>query len=112
MGDFGRVATIADLPPEKVLLGYVRKAAKLNEGGVKAPPKKKAELEVPEDFAAALQRNKAAQAAFGKFSPSGRREYLEWVTGAKRAETRAQRIATAIEWIAEGKSRNWKYERK
>jgi uncharacterized protein YdeI (YjbR/CyaY-like superfamily) len=114
MGHFGRLRSLADLPPKKVLIGYVRKAAALNAAGVKMPRRSapKAALQIPDDFAAALQRNKKAQSAFEKFSPSCRREYLEWITSAKRAETRAQRLATAIEWIADGKSRNWKYESK
>ncbi|CAN5216806.1 hypothetical protein BH20VER2_BH20VER2_10520 [soil metagenome] len=114
MGHFGRIRSLTDLPPKKVLIGLVKKAAELNVAGVKLPKRSapKAALEMPDDFAAALKRNKKAQTAFEKFSPSGRREYLEWITSAKREETRAQRLATAIEWIADGKSRNWKYERK
>ena len=81
---------------------------------MKAPRVKKApkvELSTPPALTAALKRNKKAQAAFDAFSPSHRREYVEWITDAKREETRARRVATAVEWLAEGKSRNWKYER-
>ena len=91
----------------------IRKAAALTDEGVKPPRAKaaKAPVEVPDDFTAALQENSAASAAFEGFSPSCRREYVEWVTEAKRPETRAKRVAQAIEWMAEGKTRNWKYEK-
>ena len=112
MGQFGRITALADLPSEKILLGYIRKAAALNEAGVKSParkPKAKKPLAVPADFMAALKKNKVALATFENFSPSHKREYVEWITGAKRVETRNSRLATAIAWLAEGKSRHWKY---
>ena len=112
MGQLGRITRIGDLPPKKTLTAWVRKAMKLNEEGVKAPrdPKpKKAEAKVPEDLRKALTRNARARAAFEGLSPSHRREYVEWIEEAKRAETRARRLTTAVEWMAEGKSRNWKY---
>jgi uncharacterized protein YdeI (YjbR/CyaY-like superfamily) len=112
MGQFGRIASLSDLPPDKVMIGYVRKAARLNEEGVKVPrpvkhPKK--DIPMPPDLAAALKKNSKARATFDGFSPSHKREYLEWITEAKGAETRAKRLKTAIEWMAEGKPRNWKY---
>jgi uncharacterized protein YdeI (YjbR/CyaY-like superfamily) len=112
MGQFGRITSIKDLPNKKVLTAYIKKAMKLNEEGTKVPKKpakKKAPLPVPEDLAAALKKNKAAAKAFADYSPSHQREYIEWITEAKRAETRAKRLATALEWLAEGKPRNWKY---
>ncbi len=114
MGHFGRITRVSDLPNESILIGYVRKAVELNEAGIKLPrPTKRREvLEMPEDFQAALQRNRQARKTMDSFSPSKRRDYIEWVTEAKRAETRRRRITTAIEWLAEGKSRNWKHERK
>lgn len=114
MGEFGRITQLSDLPPRRVLLGYVRKAAKLNDEGVKvARPKPAARqaLRVPPDLAAALKKKKSAAAHFAEFSYSKRKDYIEWLTEAKSEETRARRLATAVEWIAEGKSRNWKYER-
>lgn len=114
MGQFGRITSLADLPPKKVLLAYVRKAAKLNDEGVKVPRPKRAPskpLPVPADLAAALKKNKAAAKHFEAFSPSKRKDYIEWLTEAKTDETRQRRLATAVEWIAEGKGRNWKYER-
>ena len=114
MGEFGKLTKIADLPARRTLLALVRKAVKLNDEGVKparAKPKPRVELVVPADFAAALKKSAAARKHFESFSYSHRKEYIEWITEAKRDETRAKRLATAIEWIAEGKGRNWKYER-
>ncbi|MCG3125426.1 MAG: hypothetical protein CHACPFDD_00246 [Phycisphaerae bacterium] len=114
MGEFGRITSVADLPPKKVLIGYVRKAAKLNDEGVKVARPKRAPakpLPVPPDLAAALKKDKSAAGHFEQFSPSKRKDYIEWLTEAKTEETRQRRLATAMEWIAEGKSRNWKYER-
>jgi uncharacterized protein YdeI (YjbR/CyaY-like superfamily) len=70
------------------------------------------DLQVPPSLAGALKRNAKARATWEKFSPSHRREYIAWLTEAKREETRERRLETALEWLAEGKSRNWKYERK
>ena len=113
MGSFGCITSLADLPSEKTLIGYVKKAAALNEAGIKAPdrikPTKREAIAVPDYFAAALKKNARAGKAFEGFSPSHRREYLEWITEAKREETRNQRLATSIAWLAEGKARNWKY---
>ena len=108
-----KVSTIEDLPPDKVLLAYIKEAVRLNEQEVKVPrPAKQAKRppKVPADLAAALKRNKPAGKTFAAFSPSKRKEYIEWITGAKQQATRDRRLATAIEWLAEGKSRNWKYE--
>lgn len=114
MGQFGRITSLKDAPGKKLLAGYIRQAVKLNEEGVKparktkdAAPKPPAE--VPEDLAAALKKNRKAATVFAAFSPSAKREYIEWLTEAKREETRSKRLAQAIEWIAEGKQRNWKY---
>jgi uncharacterized protein YdeI (YjbR/CyaY-like superfamily) len=107
-----RFARLEDLPPEKVLMAYVQEAARLNEQGVKLPrgPKsRKEEIPVPADFDQALAGNPRARETFEGFPPSHRREYLEWITEAKREETRRRRIATAVEWLVEGKPRNWKY---
>jgi uncharacterized protein YdeI (YjbR/CyaY-like superfamily) len=113
MGHLGRLTKPSDLPAKKVLADYIKKAVALNDEGVKVAraPKRAASsvVRIPEDLAAALKKNKKAQAAFEAFSPSHRREYVEWITDAKGAETRARRLQTALEWIAEGKSRNWKY---
>ncbi len=114
MGSFGCIKSLKDLPDEKTLVGYVKKAAALNEAGVKVPgraqPKKRAPIPVPPYFAAALKKNAPARKTFEAFPPSHRREYLEWVTEAKREETRNERLAKTIKWLAEGKSRHWKYK--
>ncbi len=113
MGQFGCIKSIDDLPPEKKLIALVKQAARLNEEGVKAPRPKtapKGALAVPGYFSAALKKNRKAQAAFDALSPSHKREYVEWITEAKQEATRARRMATALAWLAEGKSRNWKYQ--
>ena len=114
MGAFGRITKLADLPARRTLMGYVRKAAKLNDAGVKAvraKPASKPALVIPPDFAAALGKAAAAAEHFQAFSYSKRKDYLEWLAEAKTPATRARRLATALLWIAEGKGRNWKYER-
>jgi uncharacterized protein YdeI (YjbR/CyaY-like superfamily) len=111
MGDFGRMTKLSDLPSEKVLAGYIKAAMRLNEEGVKAPraaAKKKAPV-VPKELLAALKKNKKALATFDAFSTSNQREYADWIAEAKTEATRDRRVATAIEWMAEGKARNWKY---
>jgi uncharacterized protein YdeI (YjbR/CyaY-like superfamily) len=110
-----RVTSVKDLPPRKEFVKLMKKAAKLNDEGVKVERKKSAPkpaLPTPKDLAAALARNKKAKAAYDNFSPSHRREYVEWIIGAKSDETRQRRLTQAIEWMAEGKSRNWKYHGK
>jgi uncharacterized protein YdeI (YjbR/CyaY-like superfamily) len=117
MGTFGRIASVKDLPAEKVLLGYFKQAAVFVTSGerrtslVRKPKKAvKAAPEVPAELAAALKKNKLAAKVFEGFSPSCKREYVDWVAEAKRDETKQKRVAQAVEWMAEGKSRNWKYE--
>ncbi len=109
-----RITKVNELPPDKVLLGYIKEAARLNDKGIKVPkaqPKSRKELVAPANLVAALEKNKRALSTFEGFSYSHKKEYIEWITEAKREETRIQRLATAVAWIAEGKSRNWKYER-
>jgi len=110
-----KIASLDDFPSDKVMLAYIREAVDLNERDVKLPQKTKhpkKEVEVPDYFMAALKKNKKALAMFESFSPSHKREYVEWVTEAKQEKTRDQRLATAIEWMAEGKSRHWKYQKR
>lgn len=113
MGHFGRLAAVSDLPVEKVLIGYIRKAVELNENGIKkpAPPRSKVKkkLVVPAELTAALKKNKQALATFEAFSYSHKKEYVEWITEAKREATWSQRMRTTLEWLAQGKPRNWKY---
>lgn len=114
MGSYGKMTGLADLPPKKRLIADIKKAMKLNEQGVKTPGVRKTTTQkpppkAPPDLAAALKKNAAARATFESFSPSHKREYVEWLEEAKRDETRARRLTQAVEWMAEGKARNWKY---
>ena len=114
MGNFGRLTSVKDLPSKSVMMSLVRQAMRLNDEGISVPRSKKApkpEATVPSALAAALDQNRRAAEQFEKFSPSNRREYIEWIDDAKRDDTRTKRIAQAIEWIAEGKGRNWKYQK-
>lgn len=108
-----RIASVEDLPPDAVLLDYIRQAAALAAQPPPSKPKAKPrpEAEVPDELRVALSKNAKARAAFQKFPPSHRREYIEWVTQAKQAATRVKRIETAVAWMADGKSRHWKYEK-
>ena len=112
--NFQRMASLDDVPDEATLLDYIRRAAALNEAGPAKKParrgKPKPPPEVPEDFRAALRRDPKAIRTFDAFPPGQQREYIDWITEAKRAETRQRRLAQAIEWLAEGNRRNWKYE--
>ena len=103
---------MADLPSDAIILEYIRAAVALNEQGVKRPAAKRkpaAKIEVPKDLHAALKQNPKARVTFEAFSPSHQREYIEWITEAKQSATRERRLATTLEWLTEGKSRNWKY---
>lgn len=112
MGSMGRLATLADLPSDEQLAAWIAKAAALcTEAKPKRPrPAPKPALEVPADLGTALAANAAAQGHWDAFSPGKRRDYIEWVLGAKREETRAKRIETIVAQVAEGKDRNWKYK--
>ncbi len=116
MGHLGKITSLKDLPKDKILLSYIKEAVKLNEEDVKLPskpkPKEKKEIVVPDYFTNALKKNKKANEVFNNFAYSHKKEYVEWITEAKTEDTRNKRIATAVEWIAEGKGRNWKYAKK
>jgi uncharacterized protein YdeI (YjbR/CyaY-like superfamily) len=115
MGHSGRLTSLKDLPPDKKLIGYIKEAMKLNDDGIKLPPRPKLEqkeLPVPDYLKASLKKNKKAQIAFDGFPPSHRKEYIQWFGEAKTVETRDKRLVQGIEWMAEGKSRNWKYMKK
>jgi hypothetical protein len=117
MGQFGRLTSLADLPDDAALIRLVRRAAALNDEGVKIPRVRKPELprrpaaKPPAAFLAALRKNTKALATYDAFSPSHKREYVDWIAEAKRDDTRQRRIETSIAWMAAGKNRNWKYER-
>ncbi len=113
MGQFGRLKAVSDLPSDTVLKGYIKQAVTLNEVGTKvAKPKgaPKPPPSTPADLAAALKRHPKAAAVFKTFSPSARREYVDWLEEAKTATTRERRLTTTIDWVSAGKQRNWKYQ--
>lgn len=115
MGSLGKIRTIQDLPSKKILTKYIQEAIDLNEKGVSLPKKKNnaesRELTIPEDLAEALGKNKKAKLVFDQLAPSHKKEYVMWINEAKRESTRIKRIETTVEWVAEGKGRNWKYEK-
>ncbi|GAC1365495.1 MAG: hypothetical protein NVSMB3_14120 [Acidobacteriaceae bacterium] len=112
-GSLGRLTSLTELPKDEQMLAWIRQAAQIAET---ATPKRaesrepKAEAEVPEELLEGLRKSEGAQKIFDGFSASCRREYVEWIVEAKRAETRERRVTQAVEWIAEGKTRNWKYQ--
>jgi uncharacterized protein YdeI (YjbR/CyaY-like superfamily) len=113
MGQFGKLASLDDLPPDAELDALILKAVELAAAAPaprknKHPPKHPSELH-PE-FAVALAAAPAANATLDGFPPGARRDYLDWIADAKQPATRAKRIAIAVEWLNEGKRRNWKYE--
>ena len=113
MGSYGKMTSVKELPSKKTLVAHIKKAMQLNLE--KTPPVRKASAPkpppaLPDDMAAALKKNAKARKAYETFPPSAQRDYVEWITEAKREATRASRLAQAIEWMAEGKRRNWKYE--
>jgi len=116
MGHYGKITALKDLPSDKKIIAHIKEAMMLNEKGIKLPPKKvttaKKETVVPVYFLKQLKKNKKAFATFESFSPSHKREYVEWIIEAKTDETKKRRMETAIEWMSEGKSRNWKYMKK
>jgi len=112
MAGFPHLTSVKELPARATLVKLVKQAARLNQDGVKAPAPKRAprpDVDVPDDFMAALKKNRQALTAFERFPPSHRREYVQWISDAKREETRQRRLETAIAQIAEGKPQNWKY---
>jgi hypothetical protein len=116
MGQFGCIKTLKDLPSEATLVRLIKFAKKLNDDDVKAPkravtPVKDRVVKVPPVFMKAIKANKKAAATFDGFPYSKKKDYVEWVTEAKTDETRDKRIATSVEWLADGKGRNWKYEK-
>ena len=115
MGDFGKITSLADLPPDRIILSFIKEAMRLNEEGTSILQKTKTDrsksLNPPAYFLKALEKNKKACNAFENFSYSNKREYVEWITEAKTEATRTKRLGIAIEWMAEGKIRNWKYSR-
>jgi len=113
MGQYGRLTSLDTLPPAEEIEKQVRASAELIYSGNRPKRQRaepKSETDVPEALAEALARDAAAAATFNGFPPGQRREYCEWIAEAKRPETRDKRVAQSIEWLREGKRRNWKYE--
>lgn len=111
MGNFGRVTSVNELPPKRQLVALIKEAMKLNEMGVKLPRarKPKQAIPMPRALRAALAKNRKAKTTYDAFSPSAKRDYLEWIAEARSDETRDRRVKQAVEWMSEGKQRNWKY---
>lgn len=116
MGHYGRIAALSDLPSRRTLVSQLKKAAKAIDAGATLPRPKRAApkpaLAMPEDFAKALAKTTGANKRFAAFAPGKQREYVEWIIEARQPATRERRIAQATEWIAEGKARYWKYEKR
>ncbi|MEO7308727.1 MAG: DUF5655 domain-containing protein [Ferruginibacter sp.] len=116
MGHLGRIGSLKDMPPDKKITAWIKEAMQLNDKGIKLLAKANAadkkELIIPDYFIKAISRNKKAKQVFENFAYSHKKEYVMWITEAKTEETRNKRMETALEWIAEGKSRLWKYEKK
>jgi uncharacterized protein YdeI (YjbR/CyaY-like superfamily) len=114
MGPFARIESLRDLPSDAALLRYIRQAADLVDSGERTkslvrPKKKLKPFVVPKELALALKKSKMASKVFARFSSTNRRDYAEWIATAKRPETKKKRVLQAVEWIAQGKPRNWKY---
>jgi uncharacterized protein YdeI (YjbR/CyaY-like superfamily) len=114
MGNMGRITSVKDLPPDSVILGFIKQALKLNDEGIKMEkavknPATTKNTTAPPDFMDALKKNKKALTTWTEWTPGKKKEYVQWVTEAKSDTTRVSRIKTAVEWISEGKIRNWKY---
>ncbi len=113
MGHFGKLTSLKDLPSDKKIIAYLKEAIKLNDEGIKIVKEKKVEKPLPGTppaLSAALQKNKMALKHFDAFSNACKREYITWITEARTEETRTKRVSQTIEWLSEGKKRNWKYE--
>jgi uncharacterized protein YdeI (YjbR/CyaY-like superfamily) len=115
MGHLGKITALENLPSDKKIIAWIKEAMKLNEDGIKLPARPTPavkEIVVPDYFSKAIAKNKKARLVFEAFAYSHKKEYIQWITAAKTEETKNKRMETAIEWIAEGRGRNWKYERK
>ena len=113
MNSFGKLKSIEDLPDEELLKTYIQEAILLNEQGIKLPKKpttKKKELIIPNELTEALLKHPKAATVFDSFSYTHKKEYAEWIAEAKRDATKEKRVQQAIEWLKDGKHRNWKYE--
>ncbi|SFA60276.1 Uncharacterized conserved protein YdeI, YjbR/CyaY-like superfamily, DUF1801 family [Pedobacter suwonensis] len=115
MGLLGKIKSFDDLPSDEILIAYIQQAIQLNEDNVKLPSKPKStekkEIIVPEYFVEALNEAPEALAVFQNFSPSNKKDYILWLEEAKTEATRLKRLETTLAWLAEGKTRMWKYKK-
>ena len=111
MGNFGKLTDVSQLPGDEELIRQFRESAEAVQSPETSQPKTKPVLAMPDDLASAIADTPSAQEVFDGFTDAQRRDYIEWVMSAKRQPTREKRVATAAEWIGEGKKRNWKYEK-
>ena len=115
MGLLGKITSFNDLPPDEILIAYIQQAIQLNEDNIKLPPKPKStekkELILPDYFIEALNEAPQAMAVFQNFSLSNKKDYVLWLEEAKTEATRLKRLDTTLEWLAEGKTRMWKYKK-
>lgn len=114
MGSWGRITSLKGIPPDKDIIKFVQVAAKLNEEGIKSPKRtpKPVVVNMSDDFMKRIRANEKAYKTYENFSPSNKKEYVEWIQDAKTEDTRTRRMKTAIEWMSEGKPRMWKYIKK
>lgn len=115
MGQLGKLRSLNDLPSKEILLSYIHQAMLLIDQGVKLTKKEPVNnktLKIPESLVQALGTNDKAKATFESFSPSNKKEYIDWITDAKTDATKTKRLETTIEWLSEGKVKNWKYVKK
>ncbi len=113
-GNLGKILNMKDLPSDKKMKALIKKAMQINDDGlkiIKANPAPQKVVEVPANVMTAIKKNKLALATFTAFSPSHKREYINWITEAKTEATKEKRITQMIEWLEEGKDRNWKYRK-
>jgi len=112
MGHFGKITSLKDLPSDKIILDYIHQAVRLKDEGIKNPKKtvkRLKEVRVPSEILKIIRANKKAFSVLENFSNSNKKDYIEWIEEAKTETTREKRISTMMEWLQEGKPRNWKY---
>lgn len=103
-----KFSDINQIIPEQIEY-YIEEAIKLNQENIKVV-KKEIDTSLPLDLETELNNNPKAKMFFESLAPSYKRDYIEWIEEAKREATRTKRLATTMEWLSEGKKKNWKYE--
>lgn len=95
---------------ENLLEYYIYEAIKHNKEGAKITSKK-VEIEVPKDLAKALEKDIMAKDFFTNLAPGYKRDYIDWIISAKQEKTRLKRLETTLEWLGQGKKKNWRYKK-